>query len=315
MFIKETENIEGKRVLTYTGKSGEALRICPDLGATICQISLFRSGRLYRILDEPTREEIGANRWYKGSFMIPFPNRIQNGKYRFSNMIHQLPVNEEANNNAIHGFTDKKPYVLNSEDTRSGELNLSLSYAYPGDYPGFPFPFLAEVSLRFSNDEGLAVGLHVTNTGESPMPLGMGWHPYYKFDCPADQLLVHLPSVTKYNVDSRYIPDGSMSAFDDFAGSAAIGSHKLDHCFKIQAWDKMTQVRVTHPSGSPVLRIWQEMGEKKFNYLVVFTPPWRDSFAVEPMSCNINAFNNGDGLFVLKPGERAGGFFGVQLED
>jgi aldose 1-epimerase len=48
---------------------------------------------------------------------------------------------------------------------------------------------------------------------------------------------------------------------------------------------------------------------------VIFTPPDenRDCIAIEPMSCNTNAFNNGDGLTILEPGEKFKGKYGVSL--
>lgn len=316
MFLKQTSIIQGLEIVTYTEQGGgAALRLCPALGATVFQIALERRGIVYELLDEPSDEELAVNLWYKGSFLLPFPNRIENGQYRFGNMLYQLPVNEEAHRNAIHGFIDKRPFRIAREETGGNELHLLLTYDYPGDYPGYPFPFRTEIGFLFSNRDGLTIDLVVTNTGKGSMPAGIGWHPYYKFDCPADELKVKLPRVSKYDIDARYIPDGHMSAFQDFDHLNPIGERKLDHCFKVMAWETRCEVLVCHPSGQPELHLWQEMGERKYNHLVVFTPPWRKSFAVEPMSCNINAFNNGDGLITLNPGETAGGKFGVQLSD
>ena len=50
---------------------------------------------------------------------------------------------------------------------------------------------------------------------------------------------------------------------------------------------------------------------KKWNFLQVFTPPHRQSIALEPMTCNIDAFNNQDGLKMLAPKETLSGVFGV----
>lgn len=36
-----------------------------------------------------------------------------------------------------------------------------------------------------------------------------------------------------------------------------------------------------------------------FPFFQVFTPPMRDSIALEPMTCNVNAFENGDGLVTV----------------
>lgn len=40
---------------------------------------------------------------------------------------------------------------------------------------------------------------------------------------------------------------------------------------------------------------------RQFPFFQVFTPPHRESIALEPMSCNVDAFNNGQGLVSLEP--------------
>jgi aldose 1-epimerase len=48
-------------------------------------------------------------------------------------------------------------------------------------------------------------------------------------------------------------------------------------------------------------------------YIVVYTPGRRDSIAIEPQTANVNAFNNGEGLTVLNPGQSLSGQIGVRL--
>ncbi|MCB0643138.1 MAG: hypothetical protein KDC44_15925, partial [Phaeodactylibacter sp.] len=52
----------------------------------------------------------------------------------------------------------------------------------------------------------------------------------------------------------------------------------------------------------------------KYNFLQVFTPDHRQSIAIEPMTCNVDAFNNREGLIVLKPGEAHAASFGLRLD-
>jgi aldose 1-epimerase len=59
------------------------------------------------------------------------------------------------------------------------------------------------------------------------------------------------------------------------------------------------------------LRYWQEVGESGFPYVQLFTPPHRTCLAIEPMTCNIDAFNNGEGLIRVESGERRAAVFGV----
>lgn len=61
------------------------------------------------------------------------------------------------------------------------------------------------------------------------------------------------------------------------------------------------------------LIVGQETGPGKFNYLVCFTPTRRDSIAIEPLTANVDSFNNGEGLTILNPGETMSGTIWVRL--
>ena len=58
------------------------------------------------------------------------------------------------------------------------------------------------------------------------------------------------------------------------------------------------------------LTYWQEAGTGKYNFIQIFTPPHRNCIALEPMTSNIDTFNNKDGLVILQSGESLGGKFG-----
>jgi aldose 1-epimerase len=62
------------------------------------------------------------------------------------------------------------------------------------------------------------------------------------------------------------------------------------------------------------LNIWQETGRNKYEYLVIYTPPDRKSIAIEPMTSNVNSFNNGESLIQLAPGKEYSSSFGIYLE-
>jgi galactose mutarotase-like enzyme len=40
----------------------------------------------------------------RGQVLIPWPNRLQDGRYEFDGRRHQLPLNEPEHRNAIHGL-------------------------------------------------------------------------------------------------------------------------------------------------------------------------------------------------------------------
>ena len=52
----------------------------------------------------------------------------------------------------------------------------------------------------------------------------------------------------------------------------------------------------------------------KYNYLQVFIPPLRNSIAIEPMTCNTDAFNNKEGLIILEPDQQFKASYGVSIK-
>jgi aldose 1-epimerase len=86
----------------------------------------------------------------------------------------------------------------------------------------------------------------------------------------------------------------------------------LDNCFAVSEQAERIHVLLSGKRGE--LHYWQETGPDKFSYLQVFTPPYGRSVALEPMSCNVDAFNNGNGLKTLEPGAIISAQAGVQLK-
>ena len=85
----------------YTLKNRDnSVTIIPARGGNILELIL--RGRSI-IQGNPTPESLEKNKGSRGIKLIPFPNRIKDGKYHF-NGEHQLPINFPKQNHAIHGF-------------------------------------------------------------------------------------------------------------------------------------------------------------------------------------------------------------------
>ena len=101
--------------------------------------------------------------------------------------------------------------------------------------------------------------------------------------------------------------------FNDFAQPHSLKDVSLDTGFYIVDQHQRAEIRLRQKNKQ--LLYWQETGEGKFNFLQVFIPPARNSIALEPMTCNIDAFNNKDGLQILRPGQGIMGRCGVLMEN
>src|SRR5262249_35860231 len=103
----------------------------------------------------------------------------------------------------------------------------------------------------------------------------------------------------------------------DFRKPRLIGDARLDHAFTRleRAGEGLANVLLRH--GADEIRLW--LG-RPFEFVQIFTGDTladlarrRQGLAVEPMTCAANAFNSGEGLRVLAPGESMEGRFGVSV--
>lgn len=245
--------------------------------------------------------ELDTLDWGKSAILAPFPNRLKDGKYAFDGREYQFPINEPARNNALHGFVMDKPFEIVEEDG----LSVALEYRYDGGFEYFPFPFLLRVAYSLSAAGGFSVFFEMKNTGKGPMPAGLGWHPYFRLGDSADALSLQLPAAGQVLVDERMIPTGEKLRFSDFEAMKQIGETAFDTGFRLP---EPCEVRLRE--GQREVVYWQD---EEFPFLQVFIPPARRSIALEPMTCNIDALNNGEGLRVLAPGEAIRGGAGLRF--
>ena len=108
-------------------------------------------------------------------------------------------------------------------------------------------------------------------------------------------------------IDQRMLPTGKLYEYKDFAKAKKIGATVLDNCFKLHESGEQS---IFFSSKKGKFRYFQDAN--KFPYVQLFTPPYRTSIAIEPMSCNIDAFHNTDGLIVLEENSSWQGSFGLE---
>jgi aldose 1-epimerase len=278
-----------------------------DQSATVVQVggglrSYNVSGRA--VLDGyATEAEIAGGR---GQVLAPWPNRVRDGRYRWQQRDHQLPLTEVPAGNAIHGLVRWAPWsVLERSDT-GVTMGVRL---WP--QPGYPFQ-LAVTATYALGEDGLSVTLEGRNLGTEPLPYGIGQHPYVTVGTEVvDDAVLTVPAATRLRLDDRGLPSGTEPVAGtelDFRVGRPIGDLRLDVPFTDLARDGSGRValRLERSDGSHGVKVWAAEGA---NYLQVYTGDKLDpdrrrkGLAVEPMSCAPDAFNSGAGLVTLQPGE------------
>lgn len=306
--IDELGGYERTTLQTEDGRT--RLQVVPEVGGILTELILDGQS----VLDGcKNAQELDHNMWAKSAFLLPFPNRLKDGEYEWNGTTHEWPINDPVNGNALHGFGEPLEFIETNVQLGAGVARLYCEAAYNEDFSFYPFSFRVSVEYRLKAPASFSLKVVIENTGAERMPIGFGWHPYFDLGQPVDELLLELPDCHLVGVDERMVPTGKRYAYGLYEQPKAIGAGVLDNCFAVA--DQMggkTNLRLISQKGT--LRYWQETGPGKFNYFQIFTPPDRNALALEPMTCNVNAFQNQDGLLALESGQRCAATCGLEWE-
>lgn len=274
--------------------TGNSFSVVPARGANVLDIVF--SGK--NILDGyNTPEELEAAKWGKSALLFPFPNRLDRGHYEWLGKKYTFPINNAATENAIHGFVRDEAFEVEYVFLAKDCASILCSYTHLGARHYYPFPFSLEVEFTIHDNGTFALEAACHNLSDQPMPLGFGWHPYFRLTDKADDHLLQLPACEKVAINKRMIPDGGRSLFPDFRHKKRVGETFLDNCFCNEK--NSGTYKMTLEGGGRSIAV--KAKSKQFPFFQVFTPPHRDSIALEPMTCNVDAFNNLQGLVTLGP--------------
>ncbi|MEM1215348.1 MAG: aldose 1-epimerase [Bacteroidota bacterium] len=284
---------------THTIRSADgrqSLTCVPARGGLLTSIRLDGT----EILDAyQTAEEVDFNRWGKSGLLYPFPNRLRDGRFTWNGQTYQFPVNDTDNNNALHGFGMDRNLRLMEQQLGESSAALTLVDNYQGEYPYFPWKFTLRVTYQLHETQGFRIRMSVVNDGLETIPFGLGWHPYFQLAETAADCTLQLPAIDLVGIDQRMLPTGKRYAYEEFTEQRLLNATRLDNCFALRPTDGRAEATITGSKGT--LHYWQDAAQSP--YLQVFTPPYGSSIALEPMTCNVDAFNNQEGLRRLPPGE------------
>jgi aldose 1-epimerase len=251
-----------------------------------------------------------------GAPLIPWPNRLADGRYRFEHVDHQLALSEPPTHNAIHGLLRWRPWQVSEREPHRVVMSTRL-YPQPG------YPFVLDVSIAYElGEEGLTVATTAENIGERACPYGAGQHPYISpGEGLIDDCLLELPARTRLLTDDeRQLPSGSepvQGSNFDFSSPRQLGALEIDSAFTDLVRDATGRAvtSVSRRDGSRV-ELWVD---EHHQFIELYSGDTlapsrrRRGLAVEPMTCAPNAFQSGEGLVRLEPGQLLTTCWGVRV--
>ena len=283
----------------YTISHGRYAAVVTEVGATLRSLTV--EGKEWLLTFAENEAPSGS----QGRQLLPWPNRIRDGRYTFDGTEYQLPITEAPRHVAIHGLDRDAAWEL--VDHGDSKVVQRHTFRQQAGWPGN-----ITVTLHHSvTDDGLMVIAHVDNDGDGAAPFGYGVHPYFAFD-DVDRVTLEVPFNSELKVDKdRLLPLEiiPISAEKDFRTERPVEATALDTAFTDPATPQWT-ARLVGPDHT--VEVW---ADKTMPWVQLYTRPARDSLAVEPMTCGPDAFNEGpthDGLIVLEPGQSHIATWGVR---
>lgn len=284
-------------------------------------IGFKSSGLSYRGVDIEPRGEMWDPFLYYAPFwgasiMYPTPNRVREGVFTFRDKT--VTMEKFGLRRDLHGlaydssWTYQPPVCTSHGISFHGWLEM-----HPGDdnYAAFPYPNRVSATYLLEEDR-LRWRYCVENLGDSPMPFGIGLHPYLCVHASQDDLSITAQTRAYYETTPALLPTGRRIPVEAKpAWDLRCGKEVRELC--------CDTVFETEP-GAPIVVRYPRHGftmtiraTAEFGHMVLHTPmqlgqmpctmPW--IFAVENQTCctdAINLYHRGDsatGLLILAPGE------------
>jgi galactose mutarotase-like enzyme len=227
----------------------------------------------------------------------PWANRLASTEYEIAGrqVKLELPspnVHTDPNGLPIHGLVAGVPcweVVQQKQSRLKARLDAA---ARPELMAGFPFPHLLELTVELS-DERIEIDTELIPTGEVPVPVAFGFHPYLRLPgLERQRWVVELPVNSRMQLDERMLPTGVSEPVRVPPGP--LGERSFDDAF-----DGLTDPPEFAVSGAGKRLSLRFVAGYRFAQ--VYAPPGRDFISFEPMTAPVNPFES-DRTLLAQPG-------------
>jgi aldose 1-epimerase len=285
---------------TTLSAGGLRLDVLPALGGAVAS---FTAGDFPAFRQKPA--SIASVSDCASFPLIPFSNRIRNGRFSFHGTPYQIPVDKRDARFTNHGHTRHLPWEVVGATLDA----LTLRYRQLAPGPSWPFPFTAEQVFSLTPD-CLTLRARLRNDDTGPAPAGIGFHPYFT-RLPGTKLSFSADCL--WETDEVDIPVRSETPAGrfDFANPKALEAKLINHAYG--GWDGAAEIK--HPSGLTI----SICAGGAFDHLILFTPEEKDFFGFEPVSHRPDGVNpvrdaRDAGMVILAPGAWLEGTVAVTIK-
>jgi aldose 1-epimerase len=232
-------------------------------------------------------------------FMGPWANRLDEQAFYANGQRYAFDMELGNIRGAIpiHGFlttTDRWQVVDVKSDARSAWATSTLEFfRNPLWMKQFPFAHTIELTHRL-RDGALEVETRIRNLSTEPMPVSIGFHPYFQLtDAPRDEWTISVGARTEWLLAENKVPTGAtrpIEALFSNPKAAPLKDYDLDHVFGDLIRDSSGRAVMTVTGKSQALDV--AVGPN-YRAVVVYAPKAaaRTFICFEPMAGITDAMN------------------------
>ncbi len=297
-----------KPPVTIGQSGGLEATFLPGLGM-VCSSLRFRGRELLELGGGP--EAYAARGSTFGiPLLAPWANRLGGWEYDVAGVRVQLDRDspyvhiDGATGLPIHGLlAASRLWSVTQSD--ASDVRALLDFAPDAALlAAFPFPHRLELCASVAAAR-LSIGLTLTPTGEIPVPVCFGFHPYLRLpDSGRREWTVSAPVRQRLVLDERGLPTGATDELAPGTLSGPLGERTFDDCF-----DQLDGSRPEFAVSDERLRLAVEF-VSGFSVAQIYAPPSSEFICFEPMTAPIDALRSGRGFALRGSGREV--FRGVR---
>ena len=297
---EKTENGLHQVILTAPGNSAQVI-VLPEYGAMLHAFLVPTKNGLHNIIDNyssVTEIEKDLATSFKNSKLSPFACRIAGGKYMYDGEEFEF-AHKFMDGSAIHGLLYNKVFKKTSSFCDEQKASAAFKYQYRKEDDGYPFDYTCEIRYTLLPQNTLQLQTTIINLDELAIPMSDGWHPYFTLGGKAADWWLYFAAGTMLEFDEKLVPTGKLLPYSKFLQPTQLGATELDNCFVLNGKEGYPACTLHNEANGLQLNLFPDAS---YPYLQIYTPPHRQSIAIENLSAAPNAFNNNMGLLMLQPG-------------
>jgi aldose 1-epimerase len=244
------------------------------------------------------------------ALLHPWANRLASPEYEIAGRRVRLDMSApnvltDRNGVPMHGLVAASRHWEVIEQQRS-RLRARLEYsAWPELAAGFPFAHEMLLTAELFDDR-LALDTELVPTGDEPVPVAFGFHPYLRLP-PLDRKrwVVELPVTSRMVLDERMLPTGESEPIR--FRPQPLGDRSFDDAFDGLA--DPPEFAITGGGRRLSVRFIQG-----YRFAQVYAPPGADFISFEPMTAPVNPFQSARTL-LAEPGSSYRARYAIVVED